>query len=223
MSSFARRALRDPRLLRLGRRFECPLCERSFARFHRVSGVPNVQCPGCGSRERQRGLWLYLQRRTDVLERPMRVLHFAPEDCLTERLRAIHGSTYLSGDLDGDVAMERIDITAIDKPAHAFDVVLVSHVLEHVPDDRLAMREIGRVLGPGGIAILQHPIDLSRPTTFEDWSITERRERSWRLASTTTCGSTDGTSRIACARAHSSSSASRSATTRTTGSVGGSP
>lgn len=59
----------------------------------------------------------------------------------------------------------------------SFDVVLCNHVLEHVNDDRLALREIYRVLRPGGWAILQSPVDPTRETTFEDPSITSLRER----------------------------------------------
>jgi ubiquinone/menaquinone biosynthesis C-methylase UbiE len=58
-----------------------------------------------------------------------------------------------------------------------FDVVICNHVLEHVPDDRLAIREICRVLKSGGYAILQVPIVFSMETTYEDPSITEPAER----------------------------------------------
>ncbi|MDN6327179.1 MAG: methyltransferase domain-containing protein, partial [Alkalibacterium sp.] len=52
-----------------------------------------------------------------------------------------------------------------------------NHVLEHIPDDTKAMQELYRVLKPGGIAILQIPIDSSREVTFEDNSITDKDER----------------------------------------------
>jgi SAM-dependent methyltransferase len=43
--------------------------------------------------------------------------------------------------------------------------------LEHIPDDRLAMRELFRVLKPDGWAILQSPVDMARETTSEDPSV----------------------------------------------------
>src|SRR5699024_7151190 len=49
--------------------------------------------------------------------------------------------------------------------------------LEHIPDDQKAMKELFRVLKPGGMAILQIPQDLSREKTFEDDSITDPKER----------------------------------------------
>jgi len=57
----------------------------------------------------------------------------------------------------------------------SFDVILCSHVLEHVHDDQRAMRELFRILRPGGWAMIQVPIS-SKPT-FEDPSITEPAER----------------------------------------------
>lgn len=73
--------------------------------------------------------------------------------------------------------MEHMDVTDIQYPADSFDAVICNHVLEHVTDDRKAMREILRVLRPGGWALLQVPLDDSRAATFEDPSITAPRDR----------------------------------------------
>jgi ubiquinone/menaquinone biosynthesis C-methylase UbiE len=71
-----------------------------------------------------------------------------------------------------------MDIHKIPFPENHFDVVLCNHVLEHVADDILAMREIRRVLKPGGWAILQVPFFSPVPdVTFEDNTITDPRER----------------------------------------------
>ena len=78
----------------------------------------------------------------------------------------------LAGDPDVD---ERMDITDIQHPDHSFDVIYCSHVLEHVPDDRAAMREFHRTLDPGGWAVLNVPINADR--TFEDPSVTDPQER----------------------------------------------
>ena len=73
----------------------------------------------------------------------------------------------------------------------SFDVIYCSHVLEHVASDRAAMRELRRVLAPGGWAILQVPI--IRETTYEDASITSETGRLAAFGSTTTSARTDAT------------------------------
>lgn len=71
-----------------------------------------------------------------------------------------------------------MSVTEIDFADDAFDVVLCNHVLEHVRDDARAMKEILRVLRPGGYAILQVPIDHSAEATHEDPTFGPE-ERAW--------------------------------------------
>ena len=73
--------------------------------------------------------------------------------------------------------MVKVDITDIPYEEHFFDVILCSHVLEHVQDDRKAMRELYRVLKPGGWALLQVPLQTGREKTYEDPSIVTPEER----------------------------------------------
>ena len=105
------------------------------------------------------------------------MLHVAPESCFRHALRALPNISYLSADYDSATAMERMDITAIGHPDESFDVVICNHVLEHVSDDRRAMRELLRILRPGGWAMLQVPLDPSREATLEDPRIVDPRER----------------------------------------------
>lgn len=156
------------RLAHRGGRYECPLCGGTFGRMAPHRGRSNARCPACHSAERHRLLWLFLVRELDVLEQPRAVLHFAPEAGIARHLSAAAAVDYTSADLDGTRAMEAMDITAIPRPDASFDLVLVSHVLEHVPDDARALSEIHRVLRPGGLAVMQHPVDPSRATTAED-------------------------------------------------------
>lgn len=51
-----------------------------------------------------------------------------------------------------------LDLQRLDLPDACLDVVLCSHVLEHVPDDAAALRELRRVLRPGGWGVLQTPV-----------------------------------------------------------------
>jgi SAM-dependent methyltransferase len=121
-------------------------------------------------------LWLYLLDKEEITSRHAEVLHFAPETGIEQALAALPNIDYLTADLDPARAMERIDMTAIAKEADSFDLILVSHVLEHIPEDRQAMSELFRVLRPGGRALLQHPVDYTRDT-YEDWTITSPDER----------------------------------------------
>jgi SAM-dependent methyltransferase len=93
------------------------------------------------------------------------------------RFQTLPNVSYISGDYDSALAMETIDITDIHYPDESFDAIVCNHVLEHVVDDRTALREMYRVLKPGGWALLQSPVDSTREETFEDPEITDSRER----------------------------------------------
>ena len=54
---------------------------------------------------------------------------------------------------------------------------MCNHVLEHIPDDRKALSELYRILRPSGWGIFQIPQDLKREVTYEDNSITDKKER----------------------------------------------
>jgi SAM-dependent methyltransferase len=137
----------------------------------------NALCPGCGALERHRLLWLYLERKSDVLTAALRLLHVAPEPWLSQRLRRLPRVEHVSIDLESRQVMAVMDATRLALRDGCFDVVLCLHVLEHIPDDRVAMRELRRVLKPGGWGILQSPFDPERAETFEDGTVTSPRER----------------------------------------------
>lgn len=166
-----------PRLY-AGWKFTCPCCEARLRSFRRFRTRRNALCPKCGSLERHRLIALYLRYRTDFFSGARKtVLHIGPELCLVRMLGRLPQISYLSADLNDPAAMARIDITEIPLSDDSFDVILCSHVLEHVPDDRAAMCELLRVLRPGGLALLQSPIDLERAHTFEDPSVVTPEER----------------------------------------------
>jgi len=151
-----------------GEEVECPCCQSSFSRFLPHRGREQAKCPGCGSLERHRVLWLFLERETDLFERPGAMLHIAPEYALQRRLARLPGLRYVSGDIDSPLADHLIDVMDIPFAAAGFDFLICNHVLEHVEDDRRALAEIRRVLAPGGWAILMCPVDRRRATTLED-------------------------------------------------------
>lgn len=86
-----------------------------------------------------------------------RVLVVAP-DAFLEREGPRRGWDYLSVDLEPGLAMRRMDLTALELPEADRDLVIAYHVLEHIPDDSAAMREIARVLRPAGTALIEVPL-----------------------------------------------------------------
>lgn len=164
-----------------GNKVTCPVCQKSYRKFlpyGRVNVRQNALCPGCLSLERHRLIWLYLKERTNFFTEKSDVLHIAPEACFIQRFEKLHGDRYITADIESPLAKVKMDIHQIPFEENTFDFVLCNHVLEHVDDDIKAMREINRVLKPGGLAILQipffHPI---QEKTFEDHSITDPVQR----------------------------------------------
>ncbi len=169
-----------------GNTFHCPCCNGKFrkmlpaGRFKR----PNARCPRCGSLERHRLIWLYLQQKTDFFAMPYKVLDVAPDDFMQKKFRSLSNLDYLSIDLESPIAMRNMDVTKLELPDASFDVIFCNHVFEHIPDDRAAMKELRRVLKPKGFAILQTPIDDTRDTTDEDFTVTDPQERLRRFGQT---------------------------------------
>jgi SAM-dependent methyltransferase len=156
----------------------CPCCKAHLRRFrpYGLAHRPEARCPICGALERHRLIYFYLTRKTALFDgRRKRMLHVAPEPELSQWFRKATYIDYLTADLFDPYAMVKMDVSNIQYPDNTFDVIYCSHVLEHVPDDRRAMREFCRVLKVGGWAILQVPI--TDEATFEDPTVTSPEER----------------------------------------------
>ena len=160
-------------LLYWGWRHRCPICGGNFREWlncgleHRRKG----KCPRCSSVERHRLIILYLKNKTDFFKSPLKVLHVAPEFCFVKMFKNAKNLEYQTADLNSLYADIHVDITNMAIiPDNSYDVVLCSHVLEHIQEDLKAMREIRRILKPNGWAILQVPIRKGTKT-FEDPSV----------------------------------------------------
>ena len=137
----------------------------------------NVLSPSTLSLERHRLLWLYLKNETDFFTVDKKVLHFAPEQCFLKQFKALKNIDYTTTDLESPIADIKADICNLPFEDDSYDIIFCNHVLEHIPDDTKAMQELYRVLKKGGMAILQIPQEIDRETTFEDNSITDKKER----------------------------------------------
>lgn len=179
-----------------GLKYKCPFCHYRANRFmwagsevERKLGIigggkRRTLCPKCYSRDRERLIYLFLTKSLKVQKSASNlcVLHVAPENQLFKKLKGIGFAKYVYSDYfepgykypEGTIHM---DITQVQFPDDSFDLILCNHVLEHIPDVKLALSELFRVLSPKGQAILQVPISSKNPTTLEDPSITEPNER----------------------------------------------
>ena len=163
-----------------GNTFTDPIDGKSYRKFLPYGYTKkrnNVLAPGTLSLERHRLLWLYLKNETDFFSKPLKVLHFAPEQAFYKRFRKQKNLDYTTTDLESPLADVKADICNLPFEDNSFDFILCNHVLEHIPDDTKAMQELYRVLKPNGTAILQVPLDNNREITFEDDSITDKAER----------------------------------------------
>jgi len=174
----------------LGNKFECPICEKRFRKFHayttycgvpgntlKTEETPNSICPLCISKVRQRFLWQFLKSRTNLFtsNQKLKLLHFAPEVSLSNIFHNIHNIEFISADLSTEVAENQMDITSIPVKNELIDCILCCHVLEHVPDDLKAITELFRILKNGGFLVIQVPTYGEK--TFEDPSVKTDEER----------------------------------------------
>lgn len=150
---------------------------KSFLPYGYENPRENVLSPSTLSLERHRLLWLYLKNETDFFEAPLKVLHFAPEQAFYKRFRKLKNLDYTTTDLNSPLADVKADICNLPFEDDSFDVIFCNHVLEHIPNDTKAMQELYRILKPKGWGIFQIPQDLNRTHTFEDDSITDKKER----------------------------------------------
>jgi SAM-dependent methyltransferase len=123
-------------------------------------------------------MYLFLKQKTPFFTKPQKVLHIAPELCFIHRFEQQKNLDYITADIESPLAKIKMDVHSIPFDEGTFDVVFCNHVLEHVADDLQAMREMHRVLKPGGWGIMQIPLFYPLPDkTYEDPNITDPAAR----------------------------------------------
>ena len=165
-----------------GNKYTDPIDGKSFRKFLPYGygkQRENALSPSTLSLERHRLMWLFLRDDTEFFtsKEKIKTLHIAPEQCFLDLFRKQNNLEYITSDLESPIADVKADICNLPFDDNSFDVVFCNHVLEHIMDDTKAMQELYRVLKKGGFGIFQIPQDLSREKTFEDNTITNRRER----------------------------------------------
>lgn len=196
MASFLKGRLNT--VYHLGNKFNCPLCgysSRDLAqlgidlpvlRERKVSGAGKRlgRCYNCGASDREKHIYLFLKERLNIFDHQnkLKILHIAPEKKLTIKILQHGGNEYICGDLFAEgytypKHVRHIDVLQIPFPENSFDLIICNHVLEHIPTDLAAMRELCRVLKKDGKAILMVPLSQNSSATVEDASINDPHER----------------------------------------------
>ncbi|MET0462393.1 MAG: methyltransferase domain-containing protein [Chitinophagaceae bacterium] len=170
--------------------FTCNFCNAQYSKFvpeypsadiadaiysnNVIAGYgENVYCPSCMSKNRDRLVKDLLDNYVEF--KAKKILHFSPEKALFNYLSPSANVTTIDifpgfyHSIDRKIIYG--DATNLDFPDGTFDIIIANHILEHIPDDRQAMKEIYRTLRTGGVAILQCPWSESLPTTIEDPAI----------------------------------------------------
>lgn len=180
-----------------GNKRKCYVCQNTFNHFTKYkngssdipeflkqlkmvgSDVDNFGCIYCGAHDRERHLFMFFDKLLlwDNIKKS-KILHFAPEKNLSTKITALNPYEYTKADLNPkDESIKNIDATKIPYSNDTFDLIICNHVLEHIPDYLVAIREIYRILKPNGIAILQTPYSKLLSRNFEDDNINTDEQR----------------------------------------------
>lgn len=152
--------------LRLRPLAPCAICGGTrFARWRsddplsRSGRLP--RCAQCGSLPRHRAMRKAMSqlRRKDF--RQARCLQISTDPTIKRSWFGSYEASIHGGD-------NSIDVQRIARADGSYDIVVCNHVLEHVPDHRQALRELGRILSIRGFLFLSVPDPVRRART-EDW------------------------------------------------------
>ena len=133
-------------------------------------------CPACGSMDRERLMAAALERMgLRQKGRDYHILQIAPSPALDRWLRvSLPGAACETCELNMAEPDFHADFQALSAiPDGRYDLILCSHVLERVRDDRQALRELKRILNEDGCILLLVPVDLSFSGVDEAWGLGE--------------------------------------------------
>lgn len=138
----------------------CNCCRRQVAKFYHYGGRP-FGCPLCRSSTRERLVIELIDRGLLPISETIRgVLHVAPsEKGIIRRFSSLpdYHPVDLFPELYPATSTQRLDLMELDA-VHRYDIVYLSHVMEHVPDDMQVLQNLYRSLKPGGQAWILVPL-----------------------------------------------------------------
>lgn len=166
--------------------FYCPCCDIKFQNF--ISGNYNkkpdiynieryknimqeVQCPVCYTIPRHRILATWMNKHIDELKNK-KILYFACERGMKLWLKR-NRIKYTSADLYSEADL-KLDIENTKQPDSSWDWIVCNHVLEHVNSYQNALKELYRIIKPGGVLICSFPIMEQYTTVIEESEHTKK-------------------------------------------------
>lgn len=156
-----------------GTKYECNVCGFQLSKFIELERKGKL-CPRCGSLPRTRRLYRFLSEETELQNTS--ILHFSPPASLRNVLQNSTAKHYITTDYEDEFrADKRLNIVAIDEPDATYDLVICYHVLEHIPNDLTAMKELFRILAPGGSCFIQTPFKTGE--IYEDRAVQSEADR----------------------------------------------
>jgi SAM-dependent methyltransferase len=136
-------------------RIICSIIDRYWPVGHRAGSPRPTACDiGCGAG----GLLFKLSSRFDVLGIDMSPL--ARDYCKRR------GFDVLDGSLPADLPVRQPE---------SFDVIVLSEVIEHVPQDRASVAAVAQLLKPGGLLVCTVPAHMWLWTSHDDFNLHQRR------------------------------------------------
>jgi predicted SAM-dependent methyltransferase len=154
---------------------KCLICSAKSKKYISISfyNSEEIICPRCGALSRSRALGEYVKK--NFKNQSQKILDFSPHRSLHDFFKSIF-ENYISSDFENQFfAQKNYDITKINEADQSFDLIICFHVLEHILEDKKAIKELNRVLKNDGHLLIQVP--LKKGETYQDNSIISKEGR----------------------------------------------
>ncbi|MCM1326548.1 MAG: class I SAM-dependent methyltransferase [Bacteroidales bacterium] len=139
----------------------------------------NWRCPVCKAYDRDRLMIAFLEELQVDADEKLRMLQVAPSPTLEHYASSRDDIFYESTDIEMQNVTFQADLQDLFMVSdETYDIIICSHVLEHVQDDGKAMRELFRILKPEGVCLVLVPLVVGKVDTDEEWGCSE--EENWR-------------------------------------------
>jgi len=166
-------------------KYECPCCgwqgRRFFDYIEMGYSVPNAACPQCDSHSRHRALFLWLRDDFRIAGKAGTALVFAPERAIASLWRTAPRLNVYKVDFERSRGVDvQADLMKLPFASEVADLIWCHHVLEQVPEDRIALGELQRVCSASGELIVSAGVSADQNTVeygAADKSLSGNRRR----------------------------------------------